>query len=82
MTPSNSVTETTTPNPIPGAVFQGTRHGETVHQVTETKNPPIRGAIFQRHVAGVCGRPTGLKKMTPPRNDDVMRQDTWQVAGR
>ena len=50
--------------------------------MTEIKNPPIRGAIFrrhvvfQRHVAEVCGRPTGLKKMTL-RNDDVVQLDMW-----
>ena len=78
----NPVTVTKTPNPTPGAVFLGTRHDETVPRVTETKNPPNRGAIFQQHVAGVCGKPTGLKKITLPRNDDVVRQDTWQVASR
>ena len=51
----------------------------TVTRVTEIKNPPNRGAIFQRHVAVAV--PTGLKKMTL-RNDDVVRQGTWQLAGR
>ena len=52
---------------------------KTAHQMTEPKNPPNRGAIFQRHVAVAV--PTGLKKMTL-RNDDVVRQGTWQMAGR
>ena len=41
------------------------------------KNTPNRGAIFQRHVA--VGVPTGLKNVTL-RNDDVVRQGTWQTS--
>ena len=55
---------------------------ELSHGWQKSRTPPIRGASFQRHVAGVCGRPASLKKMTLPRNDDVVRQDTWQVTGR
>mgnify|MGYP006888588161 CR=1 FL=1 len=41
------------------------------------KNTPNRGAIFQRHVA--VGVHTGLKNVTL-RNDDVVRQGTWQTS--
>ena len=50
---------------------------KTAHQMTEPKNPPNRGAIFQRHVA--VGVPTGPKNVTL-RNDDVVRQGTWQTS--
>ena len=45
-------------------------------QMTEPKNPQT-GAIFQRHVA--VGVHTGLKNVTL-RNDDVVRQGTWQTS--
>ena len=42
-----------------------------------TQEPPNRGAIFQRHVA--VGVHTGLRNVTL-RNDDVVRQGTWQTS--
>ena len=50
---------------------------KTAPKMTEPQEHPYRGAIFQRHAA--VGVHAGLKNVSQ-RNDDVVRQGTWQTS--